>query len=104
MPRETLSPRERWLAVFKREKPDRVPMDFWGTDETVSALMKHTGCATRRAALEKLHVDFAVKLEPRYAGPALAPGLDAFGRLYKKITYETGAPPPSAPGNRPCCH
>jgi len=90
MPRETLSPRERWLAVFKREKPDRVPMDFWGTDETVAVLMKHTGCASRRAALEKLHVDFAVKLEPRYAGPPLPPGLDAFGRLYKKITYGTG--------------
>jgi len=90
MPRETLSPRERWLAVFKREKPDRVPMDFWGTDEAVAVLMKHTGCASRRAALEKLHVDFAVKLEPRYAGPPLPPGFDAFGRFYKQITYETG--------------
>jgi len=90
MPKETMSPRERWLAVLRRERPDRVPMDFWGTDETVAALMKHMGCATRREALERLHVDFVVKLEPRYAGPPLAPGRDAFGRVYRKIAYDSG--------------
>jgi uroporphyrinogen decarboxylase len=86
-----MSPRERWQAVFKRQKPDRVPMDFWGTDEAVAALMKHLECGSRREALEKLHVDFVVKLEPRYCGPPLRPGYDAFGRLYKRIAYETGA-------------
>ena len=90
MPKETMSPRERWLAVLGRERPDRVPMDFWGTDETVAALAKHLGCADRRQALERLHVDFVVKLEPRYAGPSLAPGHDAFGRAYRKVAYETG--------------
>jgi len=90
MPKETLSPRERWLAVLRRERPDRVPMDFWGTDETVAVLMRHLGCAGRREALERLHVDFAVKLEPRYAGPALAPGRDAFGRAYRKVGYGSG--------------
>ena len=74
MPRESLSPRERWLAVFRRERPDRVPMDFWGTDETVAALMRHLGCGSRREALERLHVDFVVKLEPRYAGLPLPAG------------------------------
>jgi len=90
MPKDSLSPRERWLAVFRRERPDRVPMDFWGTDEAVAALMKHLGCASRREALERLHVDFVVKLEPRYAGPPLPPGQDAFGRLYKRVAYDTG--------------
>lgn len=90
MPKETMSSRERWLAVFQRKKPDRIPMDFWGTDETVATLMKHLGCGSRREALEKLHVDFVVKAAPRYVGPALPPGLDVFGRLYKKITYDTG--------------
>jgi uroporphyrinogen decarboxylase len=32
MPRETMTPRERWLAVLRREKPDRVPMDYWTTE------------------------------------------------------------------------
>jgi uroporphyrinogen decarboxylase len=91
MPRETLSPRERWLAVFKREKPDRVPMDFWGTDEAVGNLMRHLGCRSRQEALEKLRVDFVVKLRPDYTGPRLAPGFDAFGRSYRMVAYETGA-------------
>jgi uroporphyrinogen decarboxylase len=90
VPRETMTPRERWLAVFRRQKPDRVPMDFWGTDETVAALMKQLGCGTKREVLEKLHVDFAVKTSPRYVGPPLAPGLDAFGRAYRRIRYDTG--------------
>jgi uroporphyrinogen decarboxylase len=85
-----MSPRERWLAVLNRQRPDRVPMDFWGTDEAVTVLMKYLGCASRREALEKLHVDFVVKLEPRYVGPALRPGQDAFGRAYKRIAYATG--------------
>jgi len=90
MPNETMSPRERWLAVFQRKKPDRVPMDFWGTDETMAGLIRHIGCAGRREALEKLHVDFVAKAAPRYVGPALPAGLDAFGRAYRKIRYDTG--------------
>jgi uroporphyrinogen decarboxylase len=86
-----MSPRERWLAVFERRKPDRVPMDFWGTDETVAALMRHLGCGSRREALERLHVDFAVKTAPRYVGPSLPAGFDAFGRAYRKMFYDTGA-------------
>jgi hypothetical protein len=37
MPKENMSPKERWLVVFKRGKPDRIPMDFSGRDETVAA-------------------------------------------------------------------
>jgi uroporphyrinogen decarboxylase len=90
MPKETMSPRERWLAVFQKKKPDRVPMDFWGTDETMAGLVRHLGCAGRREALEKLHVDFVIKAAPRYVGPALPAELDAFGRAYRKIRYEAG--------------
>jgi len=90
MPRESMSPRERWLAVLRREKPDRVPMDFWGTEETVAALVGCLGCGSRREALDKLHVDFVVKAAPRYAGPALPAGTDAFGRAFRKMHYDTG--------------
>jgi uroporphyrinogen decarboxylase len=37
-----------------------------------------------------LHVDLPVKAEPRYAGPPLEPGFDAFGRFYRKVAYGTG--------------
>lgn len=90
MPKETMTPLERWLAVFERRRPDRVPMDFWATDEAAAALMKHLGCATKREALQRLHVDYVVKLEPRYVGPPLRPGHDAFGRLYRNVVYDTG--------------
>jgi uroporphyrinogen decarboxylase len=85
-----MTPRERWLAVFLRERPDRVPMDYWGTDEATAVLVRHLGCAGKREALEKLHVDLPAKAEPRYSGPALEPGFDAFGRFYRRVAYDTG--------------
>ena len=33
MPKETMTPRERWLAVLNGEMPDRLPMDYWATGE-----------------------------------------------------------------------
>ena len=45
MPTETMTPKERWLAVLQRKTPDRTPMDYWGTDETMERLMQHLGCA-----------------------------------------------------------
>jgi uroporphyrinogen decarboxylase len=90
MAKETMTPLERWLAVLNRQKPDRVPMDYWGTDETSEKLMKHLGCNSREAALKKLNVDFSIWVEPRYAGPALPPNTDAFGIGYTDIDYGTG--------------
>lgn len=29
MIRESMTPKERWLAVLRHEKPDRIPMDYW---------------------------------------------------------------------------
>ena len=46
MPKETMTPRERWLAVLKRQKPDRVPTDYWSTKEATAKLKKHLGCRT----------------------------------------------------------
>ena len=51
MPRETMNPRERWQAVLKREKPDRIPMDYWATTEASAKLMKHLGCENLDEAL-----------------------------------------------------
>ena len=88
--RETMTPRERWLAVFKRQQPDRVPMDYWGTDEFMARLMKHLGCSTRRQALERLHVDFVVKPVPTYVGPRIPRDGDVFGCLYRDMDYGSG--------------
>ncbi len=90
MRKETMTPRERWLAVLKRQKPDRVPMDYWATDEATERLMKHLGCRSKRKMLEKLHVDFLVKVEPSYKGPKIPDEHDVFGCGYKKMNYGSG--------------
>ena len=46
MRKESMTPRERWLAVLNGQKPDRVPMDYWGTAEATAKVRKHLGCHT----------------------------------------------------------
>jgi len=91
MPKETMTPRERWLAVLQRRKPDRVPMDYWGTEEASAMLRKHLGCRTIDQALAKLHVDYVVKLKPEYRGPRLLRRTDVFGCKYSSMDYGSGA-------------
>jgi uroporphyrinogen decarboxylase len=65
-------------------------MDYWGTDETSAMLRKALGCRTTQQALEKLHVDFVVKLKPEYSGPKLPRRTDVFGCRYNYMDYGTG--------------
>lgn len=44
-----MSPREHWLAVPRRRKPDRAPMDYEATATAARKLLKHLGCAEERA-------------------------------------------------------
>ena len=90
MPKETMTPRERWLAVLNREEPDRVPMDYWATGEATTKVMKHLGCADERAMFERLHIDRVVSVGPRYVGPALPKDTDVFGCRRKNVDYGTG--------------
>ena len=46
MPKETMSRRERWLAVLQRRMPDRVPTDYWATDEAHARLKAHLRIAS----------------------------------------------------------
>jgi uroporphyrinogen decarboxylase len=90
MPLETMTPIERWQAVFHRQRPDRIPMDYWATPEFDVRLMAHLGCATRQEALRKLHIDYVVSPKPEYVGPGLAPRTDVFGCRYGDVDYGTG--------------
>ncbi len=90
MARDTMTPRERWLAVLKRQKPDRIPMDYWATWETDQLLMKHLNCASMEEVFEKLHIDKPVYLYPRYVGPALETDEDMYGCKYRDVRYGTG--------------
>ena len=90
MPTETMTPRERWLAVLRREKPDRVPMDYWSTDEATDLLLRHLGCADKRELYERLHIDRVIAVKPEYVGPPLPDDTDVFGCRFRDADYGTG--------------
>ena len=93
MPKETMTPRERWLAVLNREEPDRVPMDYWATEEATAKLREHFGGAGLGEILGKLHVDNPLNVGGRYVGPKLPQGTDLFGLRRKDVDYGTGVYP-----------
>jgi uroporphyrinogen decarboxylase len=88
---ETMTPKERWLAVLQRKQPDRLPMDYWATKETTRKLLKHLGCATAWQMYKRLHIDRVFSVTPKYVGPRLKRNHDIYGRRYKKISYSGGA-------------
>lgn len=85
-----MTPVERWQAVLRRQKPDRVPLDYWSTPEFDDKLAAHLGCATKREALTKLRLDFVIAAKPVYAGPGLDPRTDVFGCRYGDADYGSG--------------
>ncbi|MGQ9808384.1 MAG: uroporphyrinogen decarboxylase family protein [Armatimonadota bacterium] len=89
MPRETMTPRERWLAVLTRQKPDRVPMDYWATGEATEKLCAHLGC-TYDEMLQRLHIDRPVTVGPAYIGPPPEEGTDIWGLRRRTVDYGTG--------------
>jgi len=61
-----VTPRRRWEAVMRGERPDRVPCDYWGTPEITSRLLRDLGCAGERELWERLGVDKLIHLVPRH--------------------------------------
>ncbi len=91
MSKETMTPRERWFAVLNREKPDRVPMDYWATPEANEKLMRHLGCENERALFDRLHIDKVMSVGPvPYSLGFLGEGEDIFGCRYRDVNYGTG--------------
>jgi uroporphyrinogen decarboxylase len=87
--RETMTGRERWLAVLRRETPDRVPMDYWGTEETTANLCRYFD-ADQEEVWRRLHIDLPLTVRGRYVGPTLPPDTDAFGVSTRAIDYGAG--------------
>jgi uroporphyrinogen decarboxylase len=88
-----MTPKETLLAVLNREEPDRLPMDYWGTEEATQKVMKHLGCSDTWEMFERLHIDRAITVHPRYIGPPLASGYDMYGCRYEDVSYGTGVYP-----------
>jgi uroporphyrinogen decarboxylase len=85
-----MTPRERWLAVLRGEKPDRIPMDYWATGEANDKLMEHLGCESLEALHERLHLDVPVYVAPVYAGPRFPLEEDTYGCRFEWADYGTG--------------
>ncbi len=90
MPKDTMTPRERWLAVLTRRQPDRLPMDYWATGEASQNLMRHLQCATMDEVYERLHIDAVAHVGPAYVGPQPPDGEDIWGVRHRQIEYATG--------------
>lgn len=91
MPRETLTSRERWLAVLRHQVPDRVPLDYWGTSEAREKLKTHLGLKTWEEVQQRLHLDYLYGVGGRYIGPPSKPGEDLFGCRRQTVQHEGGS-------------
>jgi len=85
-----MTPRQRWLATLRREKADRLPVDYRATGEATQRLMEHLGLSTMDEVNQRLHIDPIVDLGPQYVGPELPPGEDVFGMRYQNTDYGLG--------------
>jgi uroporphyrinogen decarboxylase len=89
MPRESMTPRQRWLAVLQGDTPDRVPMDYWATAEATENLCRHLLCSEEEA-MERLHIDRPLTVGGRYVGPPLEEHTDVFGFRTQPVDYGSG--------------
>jgi len=88
-----MTPRERWLALFNREKPDRVPTDYWATEEVSKRLLKDLGCANRDALFATLHIDGLDHIGAHRTSHEHPddPEANIWGVRRKRVEYGTGA-------------
>ncbi len=97
-----MTSRERVLAVFNRQMPDRCPVDFWAVDEVIEKLTKHYNLKSEDDILDMFEVDFQfVSPDETCADRVMEDGtyFDKMGVHRKKVknefcTYEEYASSP----------
>ena len=101
MPKESMTSRERWLAILNHQKPDRIPMDYWATPEATKKLMKYLRCDSEESLFNRLHIDPVITVWPKYIGSPERAGFieppvgssknfDIFGCGFKEMSYGAG--------------
>jgi uroporphyrinogen decarboxylase len=88
-----MTPRQRWLALLAGRKPDRIPTDYWATDEVTVRLLQELGCATREDLFCALNIDAPVKLSPGRTATAHPDDSEAdeWGVRWKSVDYGAGS-------------
>jgi uroporphyrinogen decarboxylase len=87
---DRMTPRERWLAVLRRDSFDRFPLDYRATPEMTARLLEHMGAQDWTEARERLHIDPVLSVAGRYVGPTLPQDEDVFGVGYELVDYGAG--------------
>jgi len=59
-----VTPRERWRALFAGERTDRIPTDYWATDEVTQRLFRDLHCRNIEELYTALHIDGIIAVEP----------------------------------------
>jgi uroporphyrinogen decarboxylase len=85
-----MTARERWLAVLRRERPDRIPMHFQGTPELVQKMMRYLGVSSVEEMYARLRVDYPVSVDAAYIGPTIPSGADMYGNRFHSMDYGDG--------------
>lgn len=86
-----MTPRERWHAVLDHTTPDRVPTDYWGTEEITTNLLRELKLNGTEELWSTLHIDKVRHVRPQYVGPTRPEGVDAFGVRHRSVTHAGGA-------------
>jgi uroporphyrinogen decarboxylase len=88
-----MTPRERWTAIFAGEKPDRIPTDYWATDEVSDRLCKELGCTDKEALYTKLNIDGVIHVSPERTVKHFPgdPEADIWGLRRTAIQYGSGS-------------
>lgn len=88
-----MTPRERWLALLAGQSVDRLPTDYWATEEFHQALSAALDCHDDEALWRRLQID-----RPRFFFPQHKSGhhpddpqADIWGCRRRQIDYGTGA-------------
>jgi uroporphyrinogen decarboxylase len=88
-----MTPRDRWLSLLADERPDRIPTDYWATDEVTERLLRELRCADKEALYTRLCIDGVIHINPE-PSPDHFPGdpqADIWGVRRKAVNYGTGS-------------
>jgi len=91
-----MNSKERIKKIINFEKPDKIPIDYWSTNEMTKKLIKFYKVKNKSELLDKLDVDLRYIEGPEYNGPSLKKKEDGsfedmWGVWRKKIATPSGA-------------
>lgn len=85
-----MTPRERWQARLAGRTTDRLPTDYWATEEVTRRLLRDLNIENPDALFRRLRIDRLHTVSPRHTGPKVG-GRDLWGLARVAKEYAGGA-------------